>query len=269
MRLHLRLCRSSEYRGPTYQLVIYFAIVRVMRIRSIVYIVLATFAVLSNCYAQESAPVVEEHGVVAVGKQFVRDEANLWTSPLRMNHEDLKWMVPLGIGAAALLKTDRSISSELAEDKRIEAPSHSIAEVGSYPLYLTPAAMMLLGHVTGNERTQETGSVVLRAVLHSAIIVQTLKVSTNRERPDKNRGDGGFWDGGKSFPSGHAMSSWAFASALSDQYPDKKWIGIGAYGMATAVSLSRISGQNHFPSDVLLGSSLGWLIGHYVSRRHK
>jgi hypothetical protein len=212
--------------------------------------------------------VVEDHGIVGLGKRFVHDDADLWTSPLRIHREDLKWFVPFAAGAAALLKTDRSISAEIGEDKNIQGPSHAVSQMGSFSLYLTPAALMVLGHVSKDERTTHAGSVTLQAVLHSAIIVQTLKASTNRQRPDNPHGDGGFWDGGKSFPSGHAMSSWAFAEALSDQYPEKKWIRIGSYGMATAVSLSRISGQNHFPSDVLVGSSLGWLIGHYISHHH-
>jgi len=223
-----------------------------------------------NCYGQQDpVRVAESRGVGALSKQFVRDEASLWTSPLRLEHNDLKWIVPLGIGAAILLKADQRVSSEIAEDRRILGPSHDVSRVGTSPLYLTPVALIVLGHVARNEKTNHAGTVALQAVLHSAIVVQALKVSTNRERPDKNRGDGGFWDGGKSFPSGHAISSWAFASAISDQYSDKKWISIGAYGMATAVSISRVSGRNHFPSDVLIGSSLGWMIGHYVSHHHK
>ena len=92
-----------------------------------------------------------------------------------------------------------------------------------------------------------------------------LSIITNRERPNKLAGDGGFWDGGKSFPSGHAMTSWALAAAIANQYPDKKWIRITGYSVAGAISVSRVGGLNHFPSDVLIGSSLGWLIGHYVS----
>jgi membrane-associated phospholipid phosphatase len=220
-------------------------------------------------HAQESPPAASSHGVWGFSKEIVRDEGKLWTSPLHMKRENLNWAIPLTISAAALLKVDRNISSEIGEAKGIQQPSRIVSQAGSYPLYVLPAVLIVSGRLTKSGRTARVGNVALQAVLHSAIIVQTLKASTNRERPDKLRGDGGFWDGGKSFPSGHAMSSWAFAAAMSDQYSDKKWISIGSYAMATAVSMSRISGQNHFPSDVLIGSSVGWLIGHYVSLHHK
>ena len=39
---------------------------------------------------------------------------------------------------------------------------------------------------------------------------------------------------------------------------------VGSYGFATAVSLARVGGLNHFPSDVLVGAVIGELIGRYV-----
>ena len=39
-----------------------------------------------------------------------------------------------------------------------------------------------------------------------------------------------------------------------------------AYGLAGAVSFSRVTSGDHFPSDVAAGSVVGFLIGRYVSR---
>jgi len=41
---------------------------------------------------------------------------------------------------------------------------------------------------------------------------------------------------------------------------------IAAYGGATAVSLARFAGENHFLSDVLIGSAIEYGIGRYVYR---
>jgi membrane-associated phospholipid phosphatase len=199
-------------------------------------------------------------------KQFLQQERGLWTSPLHVDRQDIKWLLPLGISAGALLRTDRNISDEVGEVATLRRSSRVISRAGSaVPILVAPLAIMAIGHVSKNETASKAGRVGLEAVLHSVVMVQTLKTLTNRERPNKLAGDGGFWDGGKSFPSGHAMTSWALAAAIADQYPDKKWIGITGYSMATAISVSRVGGLNHFPSDVLIGSSLGWLIGHYVS----
>ena len=41
-----------------------------------------------------------------------------------------------------------------------------------------------------------------------------------------------------------------------------------AYGTASAVSVARVTGRKHFPSDVVVGGVLGWLIGRQVYNRH-
>ncbi|PYX06026.1 MAG: hypothetical protein DMG85_14105 [Acidobacteria bacterium] len=99
-------------------------------------------------------------------------------------------------------------------------------------------------------------------------------MATNRERPDEGNGTGtgGFWAHGTrtfsdSFPSGHAIGSWALARVIASEYPNKL-TQIGVYAFATAISVSRVTSEKHFPSDALVGSVFGYLIGGYVVRHH-
>ena len=41
-----------------------------------------------------------------------------------------------------------------------------------------------------------------------------------------------------------------------------------AYGLATTVSVASVGSKQHFPSDVVIGSGLGWMISEYVYREH-
>jgi len=41
-----------------------------------------------------------------------------------------------------------------------------------------------------------------------------------------------------------------------------------AYGLATTVSATRVTGQQHFASDVIIGSALGWYLGRQAYRSH-
>jgi len=54
---------------------------------------------------------------------------------------------------------------------------------------------------------------------------------------------------------------------IASEYPGTM-TEIAAYGLATGLSLTRVLGRQHFPSDVLVGSAAGWLVGHYVYRKH-
>ena len=126
-------------------------------------------------------------------KQFLQQEPGLWTSPLHVGPKDMKWLLPLGISAGALFRTDRNISSEVSEVVALRRPSGIVSRAGSAtPMIVAPLALMTLGRLSNSERTSHAGSIGLEAVLHSALIVQTLKTVTNRERPNKRVGDGGF-----------------------------------------------------------------------------
>ncbi|HEX4999448.1 MAG TPA: phosphatase PAP2 family protein [Terriglobia bacterium] len=201
--------------------------------------------------------------------RFLKTERALWTDPFKAGRKDAKWLVPLAIGTGALLATDRRSVEEVGEVKGISGISDGLSRSGSIAVYAGPAALWVAGRLFHDEKTQTTGIRTFEAVLHATTVTTVLKAVSRRERPMTGDGRGGFWDGGKSFPSGHTSTAFAFASALAGEYPDNRWIKWGAYGFATGVGLSRIGGLHHFPSDVLVGASLGYLIGHYVVRHDR
>jgi membrane-associated phospholipid phosphatase len=59
------------------------------------------------------------------------------------------------------------------------------------------------------------------------------------------------------------MNVWAFAHVVAGQYNGLA-TNLLVYGAATTVSVSRVVARQHFPSDVIVGSTLGWLVGGYV-----
>ncbi|MBI4393149.1 MAG: phosphatase PAP2 family protein [Euryarchaeota archaeon] len=63
-------------------------------------------------------------------------------------------------------------------------------------------------------------------------------------------------DGLPSFPSGHAVRAFAFATILALEKVDRKWV-IGAAAFATVISLSRIYAGAHYPTDVIGGAIWG------------
>ncbi|MGH9511117.1 MAG: phosphatase PAP2 family protein [Terriglobales bacterium] len=132
----------------------------------------------------------------------------------------------------------------------------------------------MLGSAKHNDHLAETGRLGEEAIVNSLLVVEALKLATNRERPNEGNGRGGFWPHGTrsyetdgSFSSGHAIATFAFARVIASEYPSKP-VQIGAYAFALAVSASRVTAREHFPSDVLVGGTLGYLIGGYVIHHH-
>lgn len=211
-------------------------------------------------------------------KNFFRDLAHdqkvIWTSPLRLQSTDWKWALPLLGGTTALLASDRGTTHEVNEfvagsPTSLRASRWTSRIGGAAANFGTAGAIYLAGRWTNNDRLRETGLLATEAVIHAGIVVNSIKIATNRQRPEQGNGKGRFWSGGKSFPSGHAGMSFALATVVAQEYRDKPLIRWGAYGLAAAVSASRVTGLKHHPSDVVMGGLIGYGIGRYVWRSHQ
>jgi membrane-associated phospholipid phosphatase len=217
-------------------------------------------------------------GVTHLGqclKDIGHDQAGIWTSPLRISSRDALWLVPFAAGTGVALHYDAQAQQNLGIDKsRIDA-SNTISGFGSsYVLLGGAAGFYFLGLGTHNQHLAETGRLGAEAVLDSFLVVEALKLATNRERPNEGNGQGGFWPHGTrsyeldgSFPSGHATETFALARVIASEYPSKP-VQVAAYAFALAISASRVTARQHFPSDVLVGGTFGYLIGGYVVRHH-
>lgn len=68
----------------------------------------------------------------------------------------------------------------------------------------------------------------------------------------------------RSMPSGHSASALAFAAVIlltPNPRPLRRWLLAPALTAAALIALSRIAVGAHWPLDVLVGGSLGWLFG--------
>jgi membrane-associated phospholipid phosphatase len=206
-------------------------------------------------------------------KNVLSDQKAIWTAPFHLSRHDAAWALPLTGAALSLIATDRNTAGELIEhgDHPSEfRTSQRISEIGSYYSTGTVAGVFyLVGHFKHNERARETGFLLAETMIDGAIVGGTLKLASQRQRPIADDASGEFWDGGSSFPSGHAINAWSVATILDQEYgKHRPVLKLGLYGLATAVSVTRYTGRKHFLSDVLVGSAIGYGLGRYVYQRH-
>ena len=201
-------------------------------------------------------------------KNILRDQKAIWTSPFHLERGDAKWIIPGSIGTMALVTTDRITGDEIAEFDGPKTASRVISNAGSiYGIAGAAGSFYFIGRAKGNARARETGLLMAEAAVDTVLVVAALKGITQRERPDAGAERSEFLDGGGSFPSGHSAQAWAAATIIANEY-HRRPVQIAAYGIATAVSVARFTGGNHYLSDVLVGSAIGFGIGQYVYRAH-
>jgi hypothetical protein len=184
---------------------------------------------------------------------------------VRLNN--LKWELPVAAAAAVLIATgaDTHVENHIRSTSLVNDSSRA-SNIG-IGLELGGAGLMYVMGCAKHRSSYlaNTGWTALEAMGAVNVLDLGLKPLFNRQYPyTRGSNNGEFWEGGQSFPSGHAATSFAFASVIAHRYPHNWWVKLGVYGLATGVSLSRVTGKKHFPSDVLIGGTLGYISGTYL-----
>ena len=203
---------------------------------------------------------------------ILKNEGAIWSSPARIRDKDFGYLIPLGLAVAGAITTDhQAMSDVVSHNANFNNTNTNASNVLVSPFIAAPAVLFAAGHFTGNDHARETGILGGEAILDGLVVEQGMKFIFWRERPTLDNAKGKFfqtkvgWD--SSFPSSHTVIAWSSAAVLAEEYPSRL-NQLGIYTLATGVSLTRVLGQQHFPSDVLVGSAFGWMIGHYVYKKH-
>ena len=205
-------------------------------------------------------------------RAFLHDQAAIWTVPFHLQGGDLAAATVLTLGTAVVVTTDHQVMSQHAPtDKSLQNHAVTASDAGVAVLAGIPVGLFALGSARKNTAWRETGILAGEAMADGYALTEGIKLATWRERPNTDGTKGKFfqksagWD--SSFPSSHAVIAWSAAAVMARE-SDNLLVKLGVYGVALGVSAARVVGQQHFPSDVLVGSSLGWLVGRYVYNHH-
>jgi PAP2 superfamily protein len=171
--------------------------------------------------------------------------------------ENLFWAGVGGGLALAVHPADDNVNEAMVNSDF----AHNFFKLGKYignSYTLLPAAVTVyvIGRTKDRPKVSHMGMDLIQSLAVSEALVQTLKYTTRRERPDGS--------GKNSFPSGHAADTFAFATALERHLG---WKGaVPAYIIASYVAISRLPDNRHWLSDTVFGASVGIIAGRTVTR---
>jgi hypothetical protein len=200
-------------------------------------------------------------------KRFVKDQKAMWTAPAHVRLVDVDWLLPLGIAAGGMLATDAETSKHLSSSPSRLKQANDFSNYGIASMAAAAGGLYLWGRITHDDHKRETGFLAAEAAVNSLAVTYALKYTFGRERPLNDDFHGSFWKGGDSFPSEHSAAAWAIAGVIAHEYPSP-YVSLVSYGLAAAIGAARVDAKQHFPADVLIGSSIGWFVAQEVYRRH-
>ena len=190
-------------------------------------------------------------GLRALFNNVLHDFAHL---PSKQN---LFW-VGVGTGAAlAAHPFDDRVNRRLAGSNAADVVFTPGKYVGqTYTLLGTALTIYTIGRANDQKRVSHLGMDLLRALIVDYTLTEGIKYATHRERPDHSNF--------KSFPSGHASTTFAFATAL-ERHLGWRYV-TPAYAFSSYVAISRLHDNRHYLSDVAFGAALGVISGRTVTR---
>lgn len=197
------------------------------------------------------APTPEHTGIKALFKDVYDDVKHLPSLPN---------LYIAGIGGLAAVGAHQA-DNHVNQDLMNASWSHSVFKYGavlgqSPTLFAASAGVYAIGRFTDDKKVSHVGMDMIQSLMVSEMLVQGVKYSVRRERPDLS--------GNNSFPSGHSADTFAVATALERHFDWKLWVP--AYAFASYVAASRLHDNVHYFSDVVFGSAVGIIAGRTVTR---
>lgn len=142
--------------------------------------------------------------------------------------------------------------------------------------------LWVAGRLADDRTMAATGLRGMEALAVSLGTVSVVKFVAGRARPLVNVEDPTSWRLGRglrdgeyrSFPSGHAATAFAVATAVTSELgagkPGTRWaVGVPLYAAAAGAGWSRMYENRHWASDVVAGAAIGTVSGLAVTRWHR
>ena len=209
-------------------------------------------------------------------RRILTDQKDIWLFPTQIARGRY-WIPTLAVvgGTAALIAADPKIAPYFRKHggNLDDVNDGFDGTITSAETALVPLSLLAAGYIRHDSYQVNTSLLAGEAYVDSAIVDLAMKVVTQRKRPYNippsgpfndtffNNGKSHFTEG--SFPSGHAIGAFSIATVIANRYHNHRWVPFAVYGLATAVSLSRVTTSAHYPSDVFLGAALGYVIAKF------
>jgi membrane-associated phospholipid phosphatase len=207
---------------------------------------------------------------------LLADQKSIWLFPVSLVHgaHILPTIGIVGV-TSAFVATDSHTAPPFRTSSDFRGFNNAFSGSNSAGIIAAvPAAIYGVGLMRHDTYAENSALLAAEALADGFLLDLPMKAITGRRQPLSYSGNGpytgSFFNGSHNpfnsggFYSGHAMASMAVATVLAHRYRHHRWVPFLAYGLAAAISFSRITTSNHFPGDVFLGGAMGLVIAHYA-----
>jgi membrane-associated phospholipid phosphatase len=220
-----------------------------------------------------SARPLRDVSVGLLPANFLRDQQYLFLFPRELA-QGRHWAPTVTVAAATLglLSADPHVQPYFAHTTAFRAFDRVFSSrMTGVETLGVPLAFYAIGFQRHDSYMQKTALFAVESIADVEVIRAAMNSVTQRWRPQDIFNRRSYSDTffhsvshvGSSFPSGHTIVAVSVATIVARRYRSHRWVPWAAYGFAGVIGLSRITLRAHFPSDVVLGTVLGYAIARY------
>jgi len=174
---------------------------------------------------------------------------------------------------------DRLQDSSTQANRKLQLLATFVRTTATPGSYVIGTSMYVVGRLADNHKLASLGLHGTEALAVGEGVASVVKMVVGRQRPSVEpsnpdsyqfmRGLGS--DAYRSFPSGHTVSAFAAAAAVTAETsrndPSSTWyVAPIMYGGAALVGISRMYNNRHWASDVIVGAGIGTFAGLKIVR---
>ena len=247
-----------------------------MKPHPFIFLFILLTAFIARCQEKDKTDTTLIKQNVSYLRSYWIDTKGVLTAPVHWNAGKYIAASAVIVGTAALITQDVQIQKFFKRNETtfIDKTSFYFFSPLGTGFYSIPALGIFYGCglIWKKDKAKETALNGLKSYVITAVFTQILKQVTHRHRPyQTDPSDPLIWDGPfslnilhNSFPSGHSSAIFSIATVIAYEYHQTVWVPIVCYTVAGFTALYRLAVNDHWASDVLFGSALGYAIGSLV-----
>lgn len=203
--------------------------------------------------------------------RFFKDGSNYYGSILKINQSNAKNYVFSAGAITGSLLLDSQIKNFVNQNRNgvydiVFGFEKRMPEV----LFSSSLLIYLHGTIYDNNKNRDLGFRLAESMFFSGTITTLIKMVSGRTRAYATNNPYEFsffeidWEK-TSFPSGHATIGFAFSTVMANETESVSGKVLW-YSLATVIALSRVYNEDHWLSDIVFGSLIGYFTGQFFSK---
>lgn len=213
---------------------------------------------------------IEESAEKDFGK-FFEVGGDILTAPKDFESDDwIKLSATIGVTGLALL-VDKDVK-KFSQSNKTEFLNTVFKIDEYYHIELMAASIVVLygyGLIDKNNEVRNLSLRLAEATVYSSLINLSIKFLSGRTRPSFTEIPFEFNPfkitfEKTSFPSGHSTLAFAYSTVMAKEYQNFIW-KFGWYSLAVLTAYARVYNNEHWLSDIIFGSAIGFFVGEFVN----